>query len=383
MNQLKQIKCVQSIARKVQLTGLLFLLLGYGNHLMAVEKDSISAKEAQHLLGLSLSGAASSIPGASFSLFKEKISYSYFAHENILFKGGFTFYQTSSDFNAFDKTFMFNVDFEASLVWRKLHLDLGLHNGNYAEFIQNLDFRPAFIQYASIGGGFTLPIFKKTTIDFSIRNSIVLNTFSQYNGTNPFEAFLGLNYIVEGNNDRYRRINKHPIKLTEILKPHCHFVDIGFSGGAFNWPSDEGIPFTYINLSSNYRYVVKKRLSLSTGFLFTVLFSESATINGYPKKYFNTLNGNIGIRYHLGAFFGGALFSVGNFAAFQDPTYLDHKIRPYFNPEIGFNARITKSILFEFQMVYAISINHLIDQNEPSSHYPLGTVGVVKKIGCR
>lgn len=380
MKNTNKIKRILSIVSKIQLTGFFIALILVSSPLNAQEKDTVNLNHTQHIIGASFSTIVNTLPGASFKIIKEKISYGYFLGPNILLKGGFTLYQTSSDFNAFDKPFMFNIDLEASFVWRKLHADLGLHNGNYAEFIQDLDFRPAFIQYGSIGVGLTFPIFKKTTIDFSIRNSIALNTFSHYKGTNPLEGFIGVNYILQGNNDRYRRKNKNPITIAKILSPKGHFIDFGFSGGAYKWPSDEGIPFTYVNLSTHYRYILNNKLSVSSGILFTILSSDSPTINGFPKEYFNTLNGNIGLRYHLGAFFTGAVFSVGTFTAYQDPDYLDHKIRPFFNPEIGFNARITKYILFEFQMVYAISINHLIDSTEPSAHYPLGTVSLVKKI---
>ncbi len=375
---------IQSIVSKIQLTGFFFLMLGAFSPAYTQEQDtSRITTSAQHLIGASFATNISTIPGASFSITKEKLSYGYFFGSHFLFKPGVTLYQTQSDFNAFDRKFMFNLDLEVLYYWRKLHLDLGLHNGNYAEFTQQLDYVPSFIQYGSFGGGFTLPIFNQLTLDFSFRKSIALNRFLTHEGKNPFESFFGAQYIIKGTNDRFRKGNKTTVSISTIVNPKSHFIGYGFSGGAFNWPSDEGAPFTYMINSLHYRYVLKPRFSIGATLLFSTITSSQSTINGLPKKNYNTLNGMLGARYHLGVFFTGVNLSVGSFSAFRDNNYSDRAVRFYTIPELGFNLRITPGLLFEFQMLYGLSINRFFNAADVSAHYLMGTIGVSKKLNWR
>jgi len=341
--------------------------------------DTLQKTQAQHIVGLSFSYALSQIPTASFELFKTKISYANFIKPNFQLSGGLTLYKASSNFNGFDRPFMFNIDLLSKFYWRKFHVDLGFHPGNYAEFIQDLDSRPDMILYTSIGGGITWPIFKKLTVDLECRKLFSVNRFPKYEGPNPFEAFIGLNYIIDGSNDRFKR-TKAKIKVATILNENSHLVGYGFSAGAFNWPTNEGVPMTYMLHNVSYQYFLKRNWSVLGTVLSSFVASEAETINGLDKKNLNTLNLELGSRYQLGAFFAGGSLSFGSYSAFADFYATDRKARFYLNPEIGVNLKITQSILFEFQTRYAISLNHLMNTNDPSIGYLLGTVGIKVKL---
>jgi hypothetical protein len=332
------------------------------------------------VIGLTFSATVSTNPNQSFHIYKTKLSYGNFVTPNVQLNGGVTLYQTESNFNAFDKSVMFNMDLTGRFYYKKFHADLGVHPGNYAEFIQNLPSRPKVIVYSSIGAGVTFPIAKKMTIDLEIRQLIAINQFTKYNGPNPFEAFFGLNYILEGSNTRFRR-TKTIIRVSDIQTQGSHVVGYGFSAGAFRWPTDEGNRITYMNNSFTYHYILTKHWSLRGEILSTFLAGADSTVNGIDKKLFNTLNVGLGGRFNLGVFFAGANISVGSFSQFNSPSYADRNVRFHFNPEVGIQAKITKSVLLEFQTRYAVSLNHLVDKSDPSRGYVLGTLGVKMKLG--
>lgn len=346
-----------------------------------IPRDTTRIPRAQHIIGLSSSAVYNSLPTASFHIYKAKLSYSNFITPNFQASGGVTLYQTWSNFNAFDKSVMFNVDLLGKFYWRKFHADLGLHPGNYAEFIQDLDSRPKLMLYTSLGGGITIPIAKKFTIDLEFRKLFAINRFPKFEGHSPLEAFIGVGYVIDGSNQRFRR-TKAKIRVSRILTEKSHLVGYGFSAGAFDWPTDEGVPVTYMLNNFSYQYFPKKNWSVSANILSSFIYGSAQTVNGIDKKYFKTFNIGVGSRYNIGALFAGGLLSLGNYSAFKEDGYLDRKSRFYLKPELGVNLKITRSILFEFNTRYAISLNQLFDRSDPSTNYIIGTVGINVKLNA-
>lgn len=344
-----------------------------------IPQDTLSPPRAQHIVGLVGSAVVNTLPSASFHIYKIKASYAHFITPNFQLSGGVTLYQTWSNFNAFDRSVMFNMDLMGKFYWRKFHADVGFHPGNYAEFIQDLDSRPNLMLYTSLGGGITLPVAKKFTIDIELRKLISINRFPKFEGHSPLEAFVGVGYVIDGSNQRFRR-TKAKIKVSSILTEKTQLVGYGFSAGAFEWPTDEGVSVTYMLNNFSYQYFPTKHWSVSGNILSSFIYGAAPTVNGIDKKYFKTINVGVGSRYNLGAFFAGGVLSLGNYQAFKDGSSLDRKSRFYLNPELGVNLKITRSILFEFNTRYAISMNRLFDTADPSKNYFIGTVGINVKL---
>jgi hypothetical protein len=347
-----------------------------------IDNDSSELNLPKHIVGFSTFAVKSTNPSASFHLYKAKFAYSNFLTPFFQLNGSITLYNAWSNFNAFDKRNMFNVDITGRLYWRKFHLDLGIHPGNYAEFIEEINNRPKFILYGSFGGGINFPIAKKLTLDLEFRKLYSLNRFPKYDGPNPFEMFIGMSYLIHGNNDCFRS-NKVKFKITNIQARRSHWIGYGFLGGAFRWPTDEGNRITYIINSYNYSYMYKRHVSFTGTILHTFLTGADSTVNGFNRKHFNTVNVGIGAKYHLGPMYFGSILSIGSFSAFKDDFYMDRKTRAYINPELGVNARLSKTLLLEFQVRYNISMNALFNKLDPSKNFFIGSLGIKKKLNFK
>lgn len=357
-----------------------FFLIVFANGTYA-QTDSIEHQLKQTVsLGFSSRGQINTqTPNVSYSLHKLKANYAYFLTPNFQFNAGFVGSKAWSDYDAFDKNYMINFEIGSRFYWKKLHVQVGLHGGNYAEFIQDTEFRPPFIQYASMGGGVTFPIFNKLTLELEFRKLYVLRILSGYTGKSPFESFFTVNYCIDGTNAQFRAKNK--IKLPDILSPKANFIGYTFFGGAFKWESNEGPPFTYMQHAINYRRILTKHWNVTAGIFNTFIVTNQDTVNGINKKNYNTFNLTLDGRFQLGPFFAGLGLTSGTFAAYDDLEYADRNLKFYLTPQLGYNLRIKNTWIFDFQIKYGLSINQWINSSHPSTHYPIGSIGVYKKIG--
>jgi hypothetical protein len=192
----------------IKLLGVIFFIL-FSNFAHSQNRDS--TKFHNQIIGLSFNavrlpyGSDSAGNIIPYYLYASKFDYSYKLNPYFELKSGFTLYTSNLIFN--DKKYMMNFDIMGIGRYRKLHVDLGFHIGNFTMEIPPIKPNGPLAQYLSIGAGFTLPFGNKWAFDFSIRNSFNVTIKENSYGNIP-EGFVGIQYNIIGNNNYLRKSKK-------------------------------------------------------------------------------------------------------------------------------------------------------------------------------
>ncbi len=196
---------------------LLVVILFVFTHLTLKANQPDSIQLSNHIV--SIEGSTFRLPytnaqGHVIPTFSHKIKtdYTYRANTFLMLKSGITYQYSDTIFSNRQHTFL--VDFMGIAYYKKLHFDVGLHTGTYSVRKPPVNSNGPIAQYLSIGGGITFPLFKKWAIDLTLRKTINI-TFQKNTYTNMFEGFIGVSYIINGNNNYLRRNKSKRKRLQE------------------------------------------------------------------------------------------------------------------------------------------------------------------------
>jgi hypothetical protein len=362
---------------------LLFFIFMVSNN-KNVYSQIYTKDSCNHVLSVNLFPGYIFIFNSTIKKFKgaTDLSYSYFLKNNIKLELSSTFYKVKALSDEFDKTAMFNINLLGKYYINRLHLDLGYHTGNFIEskYSDSLNNRPNITYYASLGIGFTFPIKKSFVFDISYKKMFLLNKKNGYSAINPGEVYFSFGYILQGNNNRFKK-DPSLLKIKEILVKDVGYVYGGISfGGVFN----NGLQDFNLSPNLGYRRFLKDKISVNAGFIPSIFFSKNDSIfigsRGYLPRKLNTFDVSFGGRYHFYFLFVGLGTRIGTYSNFKNWNDFDRKVRVKLELEWGAYLRINNYWLLEFRNGFSYNTAYIIDKNTPTSPYFFNQMYIVKKL---